>query len=146
MGSQTDTPSGGLLRNIVVPVADEEDATATARALIPHEPTQVTVTYVVEKREGTLDKASVEQHEEIATDAFTVFRETFPNADEEIKYRQDIVAAIIELADEIDASAIVFRPRGGSRIKQFLAGDTALRLVTEPDRPVLSLPYIDRDE
>jgi nucleotide-binding universal stress UspA family protein len=143
MASQSSDSPEDILRHLLVPVADAEDAKATAQALAPYEPSQITVTHVVEKGEGVPDKTPVEQSESVAAEAFETFQETFPDANEEVTYRRDVITAIIELADELDASAIAFCPRGGNRIIQFLAGDKALRLITEADRPVLTLPKGD---
>lgn len=130
--------------SIVVPVATVEDARATATALEPYELGQVTVLHVVEKGEGVPDKTPVEQSETVAAEAFAAFKERFPRAETETTYRRDVVAGIIEVASERDASAIVFRPRGGARIVQFLSGDRSLRLITEADRPVIALPDAER--
>lgn len=129
--------------SVVVPVADPDDARATATAIEPYTIEDVTVLYVVEKGEGVPDKSPVEQSEAIAEESFETFKETFPRADTEVVYRRDVVAGIIEAARDIDASAIVFRPRGGGRIVQFLAGDRTLRLVTEAKRPVIALSEED---
>lgn len=129
----------GLLSRVLVPVADEEDARATAAALARHAPGAVTALHVVEKGGGVPDKRPVEQSEDIADAAFAAIRERFPDADSEIAYSRDVVQAILDVARQRDVSAIVFRPRGGSRVVQFLAGDRALRLVTEADRPVVAL-------
>jgi hypothetical protein len=126
--------------HVLVPVADQEDARATAQALEPYEFDRITVLHVVEKGEGVPDKTPVEQSEQVAADAFDAFRETFPDIETAITYRRDVVEGIIEAAGEVDASAIVFRPRGGARLVQWLAGDRSLRLTTEADRPVISVP------
>jgi nucleotide-binding universal stress UspA family protein len=129
-----------LTQHAVVPVATEQDAAATAALLEPYEFERITVFHVVEKGEGVPDKTPVEQSEEAAEAAFEAFRETFPDAETETVYRRDIVEGTLEVADAVDASAIAFRPRGGSRLVQFLSGDRTLRLVTEADRPVITIP------
>lgn len=132
-------------RHVLVPVAEQEDARSTAQTLEPYEFDRITVLHVVEKGEGVPDKTPVEQSEQVAAAAFDAFRETFPDAETEITYRRDVVEGITEVADEVDASAIVFRPRGGARIVQWLSGDRSLRLITEADRPVISITEGDKE-
>ena len=139
------SPSIDLLDHLLVPVANEADARATAEALLPLSPGQISVLHVVEKREGAPDKTPIEQSELVAEESFSAFRGYFPLAEEVVDYRSDVVAAIIEAASACEASAIAFHPRGGSRVVQFLAGDRALRLINESDRPVISLPLPDGD-
>jgi nucleotide-binding universal stress UspA family protein len=129
-----------LTRHALFPVADRADARTTARVLEPYEFDRITVLHVVEKGDGVPDKTPVEQSEQVAAEAFDVFEETFPDVETKVTYRRDVVEGIVEAADEVDASAIVFRPRGGARILQFIAGDRSLRLMTEADRPVVSVP------
>jgi len=129
-----------LLEHVLLPVATEEDALATARALEPYDPDHVTAMHVVEKGEGVPDKTPVEQSEEIAAESYAAVRTVFPDADEHTAYARGVVESIFEAAAEIDASAIAFQPRGGNRLVQFLSGDTTLKLVTEADRPVITLP------
>lgn len=133
-----------LLARIVVPVASEQDAIETARALDAHDADigHATVVYVVEKAGGAADKASVEQREEAAEEAFNAFEGVLSSVDVDrrIVYDTDVVDAVLEVADEERATAIAFTPREGGRFIRLLTGDVALRLVTEADLPVVTLP------
>ncbi|RZV05232.1 universal stress protein family protein [Natrinema hispanicum] len=146
MGSTPDSSHGNLLAHVLVPVANENDAEKTALALEPYDPDKVTVLHVVEKGEGVPDKTPVEQSENIAAESYAAVRRVFPDANDHTAYARDIVAAIFEAADEVDASAIAYRSRGGNRIMQFLSGDHSLKLVTQANRPVIALPRTDGDE
>lgn len=132
-----------LTGHVVVPVATEADAQTTAELLRSYRVGRITVLHVVEKGEGVPDKTPVTQSEAIAAAAFDAFRTVIPEVDAAITYRRNVVEAIVDVAEDVDATAIVFRPRGGSRIRQFLAGDRALKLVTEADRPVVALSEPD---
>lgn len=124
--------------HIVVPVADVSDARETAAVLEHYQFDHVTVVHPVEKGDGTPDKIPLEQAGSRAEDAFTAFRETVPDADQELTYARNAVDAIIDVAADVGARAIAFRLRGGSRIVQFLSGNKALRLITGSDRPVIA--------
>lgn len=146
MNDGRDEVGGRLLAHVLLPVAHEEDALRTANALEPYQPDHVTALHVVEKGGGVPDKTPVEQSEEIAADSYAAVRTVFPDADEHTVYSRDIVGAIFGAADEVGASAIAYRSRGGNRLMQFLSGDLSLELVTTADRPVIALPRVDSDE
>ncbi|EMA21986.1 MULTISPECIES: universal stress protein [Haloarcula] len=129
-----------ILDHVVLPVANADDALATAKALEPYEPSSVTTLHVVEKGGGVPDKTPVEQSEDLAEESYAAVRSVFPDADDHTAYGRDIAAKIFEAADEVDASAIAYRSRGGNRLMQFLSGDISLKLVTGADRPVIALP------
>ena len=136
------SPADGrnLLSHVLLPVANEEDALATARALEPYDPERVTALHVVEKGEGVPDKTPVEQSEELAAESYAAVRTVFPDADEHTAYSRDVVEAVFEAAEEVDASAVAYRSRGGNRLMQFLSGDVSLKLVTNAPLPVIALP------
>ncbi|MBX0287472.1 universal stress protein [Haloarcula salinisoli] len=146
MSSDSEADQRGLLDHVLLPVANEADALATARGLAPYDPDHVTALHVVEKGEGVPDKTPVEQSEELAEESYAAVRSVFPDADEHTAYDRHVVEAIFEAADDVGASAIAFHARGGSRLLQFLSGDITLKLVTNADIPVLALPDEDSDE
>lgn len=146
MNSGPDEKSRDLLDHVLLPVANDNDALATATALQPYGPDRVTALHVVEKGEGVPDKTPVEQSEELAADAYAAVRTVFPDADDHTAYGRNVVRKIFETADEVGASAIAYRSRGGGRLMQFLSGDLSLRLVTNADIPVIALPDEHSDE
>jgi nucleotide-binding universal stress UspA family protein len=135
-----------LLGHVLLPVANEEDALATATALEPYQPARVTALHVVEKGGGAPDKTPVEQSEELAEESYAAVHTVFPDADTHTAYARDVVEAIFDAAEEVGATAIAYRSRGGNRLVQFLSGDKSLRLVTEANRPVIALPDTESDE
>lgn len=140
MEGHTDGGFEDLLEHVLLPVAHEDDARETALALEPYQPRRVTTLHVVEKGEGVPDKTPVEQSESIAEESFTAVQRVFPYAEDHTAYARDVVETIIDAGDEVDASAIVFRSRGGNRLMHLLSGDLSLKLVTNADRPVVALP------
>jgi len=141
------------LARVVVPVASKMDAERTCSALLPHlDETrgEAHVVHVVEHTEGYLDTAPVEQLEEDAEHIFGVVRETFQTAgfssfETHLSYGTDVVEAIYDVCEELDADAVVFVTRQSSRWKRMLTGDVALQLITENPYPAVVLPEPDVD-
>lgn len=136
-----------LFDRVVVPVANRDDAAATVAALAPHigaGESTVTAVHVIEKAGGAPDKASVEQLERRAAAIFAIVTDGLADAsvslETDLRYGTDIAESIIDAAHDVDASAIVFTPRGGSRWRKLLTGDVSHNLVEKSDVPVLVLP------
>ena len=129
-----------LLAHALLPVANETDARKTARAFEAYDPDQVTVLYVVKKGDGAPAKTPVGHSETVGSAAFEAARSVVPDATTETVYAGGVVEAIFEAAREHDASAIVYRPREGGRLAQFLSGDQSVKLVTGAPVPVVALP------
>lgn len=155
MSDEDTTAASGpdpLFARPVVPVAHEDDARATAEAVVPYLAAadgHVRIVYVVEKAGGAVDKASVEQREQAAETAFDVFRAVVDDrapdlaVETEVLYGTDVVETILEDAAAVDATSVAFSPRGEPGKRSFmdwLTGDVRDRLVTEADRPVVVLP------
>ncbi|WP_458205731.1 universal stress protein [Haladaptatus sp. NG-SE-30] len=136
-----------LFERVILPVASEEDAEASCDAMMEYVESaggRVIAIHVIEKGGGSPDKASVEQREEWADEIFAVVREHCDDAgvpvETKLVFETDVAEAIFDVADEMDATAIAFTPRGGSRWLRLLTGDVTLSLVTETNRPVVVLP------
>lgn len=131
---------------VVVPMADPEDASRTAEAVLPYleADAPVIVVYVVEKAGGAPDKAPMEQLEGYAADIFDHARPPLEAAgidvETEVRYDEDIVEGIFEAAIDHDAGAVAFVPRESNRLVQLLTGDVARRLLREASVPVVGLP------
>ena len=146
MNDTDETRGRGLLAHALLPVANEEDALATARALEPYDVGRVTALHVVEKGDGVPDKTPVEQSAELAAESYAAVRTVFPDAEEHTAYSRDVVGAIVDAADGVGATAIAYRSRGGNRLAQFLSGDLSVKLVTDAPIPVVALPRAESVE
>ncbi|MFC7202351.1 universal stress protein [Haloferax namakaokahaiae] len=142
-----------LFARPLLPIANEADATATCRAAFPHiagQHGQATVVHVIEKAGGAPDKAGVEQREELADEVFDIVARI---ADEfgldvktELRFATDVAEEILDVADETDATAIVFSPREGRGWWDLFSGDVRKHLVHNDERPVVVLPGSDETE
>ena len=137
-----------LLDHVLVPVATESDAETTCRALEPYlaEVERVTAVHVIEKAGGAMDKAPLEKRREDAAEFLAVVDSRLGDrvaVDTRTAFGTDVVEALFEAAADAGATAVVFRPRGESRLVRLLSGDTASDLVTDPALPVVALPDPD---
>jgi nucleotide-binding universal stress UspA family protein len=141
-----------LLSRPLLPVANEDDAAATCRAVFPRlaeNGGSALMLHVIEKAGGAPDKAPVEQREALAEEFFEEAREYAESYGIDIEtrlaYGTDVADTIIDVAHEIDASAVVFTPRGGSRWVNLITGDVSYELVEHSDLPVVVLPDVDEE-
>ena len=132
-----------LLEHVLVPVAGVADARTTAAALAQFDTQDVTILYVVERSEGYIDPVSTKYLEEDGKAALQSFKEVFPDANEHLTSSDNLIEEIYDVADEVGATAIAYRSRGGSRFVRLLSGDHSLKLIDNPPIPVISLPDAD---
>jgi nucleotide-binding universal stress UspA family protein len=140
-----------LFARPLLPVANEEDADRTARLAFPHVAAaggRAIVTHVIEKAGGAPDKAPLEQREEMAEAIFERVRSSAEDAgvdvETELHYGTDVADTILDAADAVDATAIVFTPRGGKAWWDIFSGDTRDALTTESEIPVVVFPTRER--
>jgi len=139
-----------LFSRVVVPVANRDDAAATATTLRSYVAMDATViaVHVIEKAGGAPDKASVEQREQRAAEIFSIITGEFDDSgvvlETDLRYGTDIASPIVGAVHDRSASAIVFTSRGGSRWRKLVTGDVTRNLVRSSDSPIPVLP--DREE
>ncbi|MFW5905648.1 MAG: universal stress protein, partial [archaeon] len=93
---------------------------------------------------GALDKASVEQREQDTVAIFDIVQDELAHTEipleTRVLYGTDVAGTIIDAAREVDATAIMFTPRGGNRWVKLLTGDITHELVEDSDIPIVVLP------
>jgi nucleotide-binding universal stress UspA family protein len=135
----------GLFDHLLVPVADAGDARATADGLAPHLDAvdRITAVHVVQKAGGAVDKAPLVKRRHDGIDFLATVERRLWDEDVAVRtqvvYGRDVADTIVDTALEAGATAIAFRSRGGNRLVRWLSGDTAFKLVSTPDLPVVSL-------
>lgn len=99
-----------LFGRIVVPIATEDDARTTcetARPTPPGREREAYIVHVIEKAGSALDKASVEQREQVAERVFRTASNTFEAAgftdfETRLLYGTDVATTILDVCDELD--------------------------------------------
>lgn len=140
-----------LFDRLLLPVAEENDAAATCEAVRPYleSASEVVVVHVIEQTEGAPDKAPIGARTAQADEIFAIVRDQLTDADlgvrTDLRYGPDVVEEILDIAEEVDATAIGFTPRPGSRWIRLLSGGHADRLTTESDLPVLVFPHPEKE-
>jgi len=136
-----------LTDRILVPLANEEDATQTVDALetrLDPAESELLFVHVIEKAGGAPDKAPLEAREEQAERIFDIVRDEFDDIDQhfetELRYDTSVTDAIIDAADEFDATVIAFVPRPEGRLTALLTRDLTDKLVSNDRYPVVVLP------
>ena len=142
-----------LIERVIVPIAHVTDAKVTCEAIeefLGREPVELHVVHVIEKGGGAPDKAPLEAREADAASIFEFAKSFFGGSDvyveTELRYGTSVVDEIVGAAEEIDASAIAFVPRSGSRIVRLLSGNLTRRLIEIDRLPVLVLPSTEVEE
>ncbi|MCU4743509.1 universal stress protein [Halobacteria archaeon AArc-m2/3/4] len=136
---------------VLIPIANEEDATETCDAIVRYFADQshsthpkVNLVHVIEKTEGYMDKAPLEAREQQAQRVFEIASDRLEEAGYEIEtelvYSTNVVESIVETAARTNADAIVFLPRDGGRLSVLLSGNMTSKLVSSADIPVIVLP------
>jgi nucleotide-binding universal stress UspA family protein len=148
-----DAPPSNLLSRPLVPIASVDDAELTLEVALDRIAAasgRMTVVHVVEKAGGAPDKASMEQREGIAEEAFDLVRERAADAgvavETELLYGTDVAETLVRAAHDAGATAIVFTPRGHKWWWDLFSEDVADSLVHESDLPVVVLPSPTEDE
>lgn len=146
-----------LLRRVVLPVANSDDARETCRAVLPaiaKAHGEVMAVYVVETNPGGMNKAPPSAMNEVGEQTLSIVEtqceEYLIPVQTEIRYGPTVREEVFDTARSKDASSVGFVPRTGSRVGKFLSGDNALSMITENDVPVIVFPcespLTDREE
>lgn len=134
-----------LLDNVVVPIVNVNDARKTIRSLRKYNPNNITALYIAEISENYINKKPRDTDKEIAEAVKTKFENAFPDVKFIATTSSSVPDEIISVADDVGATAIVYRPREGNRLTQFLTGDVSLKLVTNSIYPVIALPEAEKE-
>ncbi|MCU4743513.1 universal stress protein [Natronoglomus mannanivorans] len=132
-----------ILKHVVVPIANEDDATVTCDALeafLDDELETITVVHVIEQTEGYPDKAPFEAREQQSDRIFSIVEDRFTDGLDirrELRYGPDVVDEILAAAEELGATAIGFNTESSGRLERLLSGDSSYRLITESEQPVV---------
>ena len=138
-----------LTSRILLPVANEEDATRTCKAITEHlskeaNTTDVVAVHVIEKADGAPDKAPLAAREEQAERIFRIIEQFLHplgyDVETRMLYGTDVLQSLLDVAADAEVTSVLFVPRPSGRLTRLLTGDLSSQLVLESPVPVITLP------
>jgi nucleotide-binding universal stress UspA family protein len=134
---------------VLLPVASVEDAEVTCLSALPaimQAGGAVTGLHIIDANGGWPDMAPREYRRYIANDALELVRREAEargiRVSTKVVFDSEVTRAIITAAEEIEASAIVFTPRGSGRWRSLFSSGVAFDLVKKATCPVIVFPSL----
>ena len=144
---------GPLTESVVIPLANEDDATNSLRAIddwLDPEGTKLTFVHVIEKASGAPDKAPLGAREEQAERIFDIVETHFGSGEfaveTTLRYGTSVTDEVVAVADAVDATVIAFTPRDHTILSKLLSGNLTTGIVSNERFPVVVLPPQTDDE
>ncbi|WP_253737177.1 universal stress protein [Halohasta salina] len=130
--------------NVLLPIADEEDADNTCEAVAPYlagKDCRVFVIHVVKQKRKRADTDAVEARAEIVfKHATACFDAVDIPTTGEIWYGTDVSETILDAAAEHAADSIVLTPRKKSVWRRLLSENVIGQLAQRVDKPLIVIP------
>lgn len=130
--------------NVLLPIADEEDAYNTCEAVVPYlagKDCRVFVIHVVRQKRRRADTDAVEARAETVFDhASACFEAVSIPTTGEIWYGTDVSRTILDAAAEHAADSIVLTPRKKSVWRRLVSENVIGRLARRVDQPLIIVP------
>ncbi|MFW6320364.1 MAG: universal stress protein [Halohasta sp.] len=130
--------------NVLIPIADEEDAANTCEAVVPYlvgKDCRVFVIHVVAKKRRNVDTEAVEARAERVFERATACFDAvgIPTAGE-VWYGTDVSETILEAAEEHAADSIILTPRKKSVWRRLLSENVIGTLARKATQPLIVIP------
>lgn len=130
--------------DVLLPLADREDARNTCDAVTPYlegKDCRVHVIHVVQKNRHSVDTVAVEER----TDAlFAIARECFDATgipvSSDVRYGQNVGQTILDAAEEYSVASIVLTPRDRSFWRKLRSQNVVGTLAKRAQQPVIIIP------
>ncbi|WP_121744637.1 universal stress protein [Natronorubrum halophilum] len=133
--------------DVLLPVADQEDASNTCSAVYPYlegKDCRLHVIHVIQKEPDNVDQAAIKHR---SNEIFTVVRECFEASEipvsTDIRYGRNIADVILEAADEYTAESIILTPRNRSIWRKLRSQNVLGSLITAVEQPLIIIPATD---
>jgi len=130
--------------NVLLPIADEEDAENTCEAVIPYlagKDCRVFVIHVVKQKRRHADTEAIEARAETVFERATAcFDAVGIPTTGEVWYGTDVSETILDAAGEHAADSIVLTPRKKSVWRRLISENVIGQLARQADQPLIIIP------